>query len=131
MGPLQFCLTVILGIHRNPKQKEFFNLCEGFLRYTIQFIHLDESLRWPLFLVSFLTRKEVEYHKTCFFGVLGEYWRGPRGTGSAKFYSSGNRGVRKWPRPRGRGSLGFFMASLMPIPWILAGPSLLPSCKLG
>ena len=26
MGPLQFCLPVFLGIHRNPKQKEFFNL---------------------------------------------------------------------------------------------------------
>ena len=32
MGPLQFCLPVFLGIHRNPKQKESFNLCEGFLR---------------------------------------------------------------------------------------------------
>ena len=32
MGPLQFCLPVFLGIHRNPKQKEFFNLHEGFLR---------------------------------------------------------------------------------------------------
>jgi hypothetical protein len=32
MGPLQFCLPVFLGIHRNPKQKDFFNLREGFLR---------------------------------------------------------------------------------------------------
>ena len=32
MGPLQFCLPVFLRIHRNPKQKEFFNSCEGFLR---------------------------------------------------------------------------------------------------
>jgi hypothetical protein len=32
MDPLQFCLPVCLGIHRNPKQKEFFNSCEGFLR---------------------------------------------------------------------------------------------------
>jgi len=28
MGPLQFCLPVFLGIHRDPKQKEFFNSCE-------------------------------------------------------------------------------------------------------
>ena len=32
MGPLQFCLPVFLGIHRNPKQKEIFNSCEGFLK---------------------------------------------------------------------------------------------------
>ena len=32
MGPLQFCLPVFLGIHRNPKQKEFLNSCEGFLK---------------------------------------------------------------------------------------------------
>ena len=31
MGPLQFCLSIFLGIHRNPKQKEFFDSCEGFL----------------------------------------------------------------------------------------------------
>ena len=31
MGPLQFCLSIFFGIHRNPKQKEFFNSCEGFL----------------------------------------------------------------------------------------------------
>ena len=39
MGPLQFCLLVLLGIHRNPKQKYFFNSLEGFLRYVIPFIH--------------------------------------------------------------------------------------------
>ena len=32
MDPLQFYLPVFLGIHRNPKQNDFFNLCEGFLR---------------------------------------------------------------------------------------------------
>ena len=32
MGPLQFCLPVFLGIHRNPIQKEFFHSCEGFFR---------------------------------------------------------------------------------------------------
>ena len=26
MGPLQFCLPIFLGIHRNPKQNEFFTL---------------------------------------------------------------------------------------------------------
>ena len=31
MGHLQFCLSIFLGIHRNPKQKVFFNSCEGFL----------------------------------------------------------------------------------------------------
>ena len=24
MGPIQFCLSIFLGIHRNPKQKDFF-----------------------------------------------------------------------------------------------------------
>ena len=56
------------------------------------------------FWYHFSTKQEVEYHKTCFFGVLGEYWPGPRGTGIAKFYSSGNRGVKKWPGPQGTGS---------------------------
>ena len=32
MDPLQFCLPVFLRIHQNPKQKEFLNSCEGFLR---------------------------------------------------------------------------------------------------
>ena len=32
MDPLQFCLPVFLGIHRNPKQKDFFNSRKGFLR---------------------------------------------------------------------------------------------------
>jgi hypothetical protein len=32
MGPLQFFLPVFLEIHRNPKQKEIFNSCEGFLK---------------------------------------------------------------------------------------------------
>ena len=31
MGPLRFCLPVCIGIHRNLKQKDYFNLCEGFL----------------------------------------------------------------------------------------------------
>ena len=31
MGLLQFCLPVFLGINKNPKQKEFFNLREGLL----------------------------------------------------------------------------------------------------
>ena len=31
MGPLQFCLSIFLGIQRNPKQKDFFDSCEGFL----------------------------------------------------------------------------------------------------
>ena len=42
------------------------------------------------------------------------FWE-PRGvgeSGSAKFYSSGNQGVKKWPGPPGTGSLGFPMASL-------------------
>ena len=29
---LGFCLPVFLGIHRNPKQKDLFISCEGFLR---------------------------------------------------------------------------------------------------
>ena len=29
MGPLQFCLPIFLGIHRNPKQKDFFNSSKG------------------------------------------------------------------------------------------------------
>ena len=29
MGPLQFCLPVFLGIHRNPKQSENFDSCAG------------------------------------------------------------------------------------------------------
>jgi hypothetical protein len=32
LGPLQFCLPVFLGIHKNPKQKEIFDSCEGFLK---------------------------------------------------------------------------------------------------
>ena len=32
MIPLQFCLPIFLGIHRNPKQKEFFNSRKGFWR---------------------------------------------------------------------------------------------------
>ena len=47
--------------------------------------------------------------------------RGPRGivsgtsgTGSAKFYSLGNRGVKKWTGPGGTGFLGFSLASLFP-----------------
>ena len=34
MDPLQFCLPVFLGIHRNPKQKDFFNS------------HLTKFLAW-------------------------------------------------------------------------------------
>ena len=30
MDPLQSCLPVFLGIHRNPKRKEIFNSCEDF-----------------------------------------------------------------------------------------------------
>ena len=29
--PLQFCLSIFLGIQRNPKQKDFSNSCEEFL----------------------------------------------------------------------------------------------------
>ena len=32
--------------------------------------------------------------------------------GIAKFYSSGNRGVKNWPGPREMGSSGFPVASL-------------------
>ena len=39
MGPLHFCLIVFLVIHRNSKQKDFFNLSEGFLRKSHFIIH--------------------------------------------------------------------------------------------
>ena len=45
-------------------------------------------------MTPFFNRKEVECHKTCFFEVPGENWQGPQGTGSAKLYSLGNRGVK-------------------------------------
>jgi hypothetical protein len=35
MGPFYFCLQVFLGINRHPKQKEFLNSCEGFLRAAL------------------------------------------------------------------------------------------------
>ena len=35
MGPLQFCLLALLGIHRHPMQKEFSKSCEGFLRAAL------------------------------------------------------------------------------------------------
>ena len=50
-------------------------------------------------------QKKVECHKTCFLRDFGE-------SESAKFYSSGNQGVKKWPGPRGSGSSGFPVASL-------------------
>jgi len=35
MGPFQFRLQVFLGNNRHPKQKEFLNSCEGFLRAAL------------------------------------------------------------------------------------------------
>ena len=56
MGPLQFCLIVFLGIHRNPKQNVFFNSLEGFLRWShlSTFIHLDKHLdgAWDKFWIK-------------------------------------------------------------------------------
>ena len=46
-----FFVPVLLGIHRNPRQKEFFNSCE-----IIQFIHLDISTwtePWDIFRIKF------------------------------------------------------------------------------
>jgi hypothetical protein len=46
MGPLQFCLTVFLVIHGNPKQKDLLNSCEGFLKqfHLSTLNHLDKHL---------------------------------------------------------------------------------------
>ena len=88
-------------MYQNSKLKSEIQNSYGFENELNELVSsLDESLRWPLFGIIF-DKKEVEYHKTCFFGILGEYWRGPWGTGSAKFYSSGNRRVKKWPGERG------------------------------
>ena len=38
MGPLQICLPVFLGIHKNPKQKDFFYFARGIFE-IILFIH--------------------------------------------------------------------------------------------
>ena len=35
MGPRQFCLLALLGIHGHPMQKEFFRSSEGFLRAAL------------------------------------------------------------------------------------------------
>ena len=35
ISPFQFCLPEMLGIHRNPKQKEFLKSTEGFLRAAL------------------------------------------------------------------------------------------------
>ena len=35
MGTLQFCHSALLGLHRNPKQKEFLKSSEGFLRTVL------------------------------------------------------------------------------------------------
>ena len=48
MGPLQFCVPVLLGIHRNPKQKDVSNSFEGLLKIEIisfiPFYHLDKNM---------------------------------------------------------------------------------------
>ena len=47
MGPLQFCLPVLLGIHRIPKQKDFLKSREGFLRAAIT-VHGHQGPVWKI-----------------------------------------------------------------------------------
>ena len=47
------------------------------------------------------------------FEVLGEFWRGVEEPRSYKIYSSGNRGVKKGPGPRGSRDEEFLVPSLM------------------
>ena len=50
--------------------------------------------------------------KFCIFGVLGEFWRGLEDPRSDGIYSSGNRGVKKGPGPRGSRDEEFLVPSL-------------------
>ena len=60
MEPLQFCLSISLGILRNPKQKEFFNSYEGFLMAALtqnyfhqiifRLVHLALNSNWIYYL---------------------------------------------------------------------------------
>ena len=50
--------------------------------------------------------------KLSIFEVLGEFWRGLEEPRSDKIYSSGNRGVKKGPGPRGSRDEEFLVASL-------------------
>ena len=47
-----------------------------------------------------------------YFEVLGEFWRGLEEPRSYKIYSSGNRGVKKGPGPRGSRDEEFLVPSL-------------------
>ena len=47
------------------------------------------------------------------FEVLGEFWRGLEESRSDKIYSSGNRGVKKGPGPRGSRDEEFLVPSLI------------------
>ena len=51
--------------------------------------------------------------KLSIFEVLGKFWRGLEEPRSDKIYSSGNRGVKKGPGPRGSRDEEFLVPSLM------------------
>ena len=53
--------------------------------------------------------------KLSIFEVLGEFWRGLEEPRSDKIYSSGNRGVKKGPGPRGSRDEEFLVPSLLRI----------------
>ena len=55
--------------------------------------------------------------KFSIFEVLGEFWRGLEEPRSYKIYSSGNRGVKKGPGPRGSKDEEFIVPSL-PNTWV-------------
>ena len=92
MDPLQFCLPIFLGIHRNPRQKDFFNSCKGFLKlsHLSTCIHLDKHLdgAYDIFWIESLNgtflalqtkafgpKKKIKFHagvKQCHFGTFSE-----------------------------------------------------------
>ena len=51
-----------------------------------------------LSIFSYLSARKLKFS---IFGVLGEFWRGLEDPRSDEIYSSGNRGVKKSPGPRG------------------------------
>ena len=46
MGPLEFCLSIFLWIHKNPKQNECFDSCDGFLMAKAIPAHSKKLPEW-------------------------------------------------------------------------------------
>ena len=76
-GTFQFCVSGLLGIHKNPNWKEFLKCCESFLRQssvcTLTYLNPGFGGPWDMLGIFFVNIKFITLHRSLLENFFFEF----------------------------------------------------------